>query len=73
MEATNIKFEIAHSLRPLSGKARRRVKEKDSDPNHHIRAGEGRRLTPTSSIGHPNQLNSDPLTNHPGIMELEFM
>ena len=73
MEVTNIKFGTAHSLHPLPDKGRGRVKDKDSDPNHHTRAGEGRQLTATSSTGHPNQLNADPLTNRPGVMELEFM
>ena len=73
MEATNIKFKTAHSLRPLPSKGRGRVKDKDSGPNHHTRAKEGRWLTLTSNTGHPNQHNPDPLINHPGIMRLEFM
>ena len=73
MKATNIKFGTAHSLHPLPSKGRGKVKDKGSDPNHHTRAGEGRRPTLTSSTGHPNQLNPDPLTNRPGIMGLEFI
>jgi len=73
VEATDIKFGTAHFLHPLPGKGRGRVKNKDTGPNHHTRAREGRWLTPTSSIGPLNQLNPDPLTNQPGIMELEFM
>jgi len=73
VEVINTKFGTAHSLHPLPGKGRGRVKYKDSGPNHHTRVGEGRRLTTTSSTGHPNQLNPDPLTNRPGTMELEFI
>jgi len=73
VEATYTKFETAHSLHPLPGKGRGRVKDKASSPNHHTKAGEGRRPILASSTGHPNWLSPDPPANRPETMGVQFM
>ena len=73
MEATSIKFGIAHYLHPLPGKGKARVKGTGSDPNNPTRTEEGRRPTLASSTGHPNRLNPDPPATRPGTMGVEYM
>jgi len=79
VEATYTKCETGHSLYPLPSKdygkvkGRDRTKGRGSGPSRHIRAREGRRANPVSSIEHPNRLSLDPTTQLPWTVEVELL
>jgi len=67
MEATNTRFETAHSLHLLLCKGR------GKDLSSHIRTGKDRWQTPTDQIGHLNKPRPDLPVNRLGTMGAEFM
>jgi len=73
VEATNTRFETAHSLHLLLCKGKARVKGKGNDLSSHIKTGEGRWQTPTNKSGHLSKPKPDLPINRLGTMGAEFM